>query len=169
MSRLFIYYNGRLNDGVNDGALDDSGCSIASAILGLKELGCCNEGLFPYDIKRINERPPKHCYEDAKYYRITNGATLKVNLQEMKECLAEGYPFVFGLTIVPSFTEAETNGGLVPLPEPDDEIDGNHYQHAMLAVGYDDRSKHFIVKNSWGPNWVSSTRKLTTEAFIIMY
>ena len=25
--------------------------------------------------------------------------------------------------------------------------------HAVLAVGYDDASSRFIVRNSWGPNW----------------
>jgi C1A family cysteine protease len=25
--------------------------------------------------------------------------------------------------------------------------------HAVLGVGYDDNSKCFIIKNSWGENW----------------
>jgi C1A family cysteine protease len=30
-----------------------------------------------------------------------------------------------------------------------------HGWHAMLAVGYSDESKCFIVRNSWGEKWVS--------------
>jgi C1A family cysteine protease len=28
--------------------------------------------------------------------------------------------------------------------------------HAVLVVGYDDRTQLFLVRNSWGPSWVSS-------------
>ncbi|CAF4621728.1 unnamed protein product [Rotaria socialis] len=158
VSRLFIYYNGRVRDAVDEGIIEDSGCSIAGAIEGLKEYGCCKEDWFPYDIRKVNQRPPKNCYDDAIHFRITHGLVLKPNLQEMKVCLAQGYPFVFGLKTFKSFSTAETNGGLVPMPEPNEDISLDHYQHAMLAVGYDDKLKQFIVKNSWGPNWVSCVR-----------
>ncbi len=29
------------------------------------------------------------------------------------------------------------------------------FSHALLAVGYSDQSESFIVRNSWGENWVS--------------
>jgi C1A family cysteine protease len=25
--------------------------------------------------------------------------------------------------------------------------------HAVMAVGYDDEKKHFIIQNSWGTEW----------------
>lgn len=28
------------------------------------------------------------------------------------------------------------------------------FSHAMLAVGYSDHSKSFIIRNSWGEDWV---------------
>ena len=31
------------------------------------------------------------------------------------------------------------------------------YRHAMLAVGYSDQSRSFIVRNSWGQIWVIKT------------
>lgn len=31
------------------------------------------------------------------------------------------------------------------------------FSHAMLAVGYSDLSKAFIVRNSWGADWVGVT------------
>ncbi|CAF4812951.1 unnamed protein product, partial [Rotaria sp. Silwood1] len=49
--------------------------------------------------------------------------------------------------------DAETNGGIVPMPQPDEAINDNHGTHAMLAVGYSDRAKCFIVRNSWGTEW----------------
>ena len=39
------------------------------------------------------------------------------------------------------------------------------FSHALLAVGYSDHSKSFIVRNSWGPNWV---RNLPVHWFFIV-
>ena len=33
------------------------------------------------------------------------------------------------------------------------------FSHAMLAVGYSDRSQSFIVRNSWGEDWVTDYPK----------
>ncbi|CAF3309267.1 unnamed protein product [Rotaria sp. Silwood2] len=153
VSRLFIYYNGRMKDEPDIKFVEDSGCSITGAIMGLKEYGCCKEENFRYDINRINERPPCQCYSEAANYRITNGMQLNANLYEMKACLAQGYPFAFGLATFPSFAEAETNGGIVLMPKPEETKNSNGDLHAMLAVGYVDRSEQFIVKNSWGSKW----------------
>jgi len=38
--------------------------------------------------------------------------------------------------------------GEVPMPGPDEEALGGH---AVLAVGYDDATGRFLVRNSWGP------------------
>jgi len=36
------------------------------------------------------------------------------------------------------------------MPQPSEQVAGGH---AVLAVGYDDRSQWFLVRNSWGPDW----------------
>jgi hypothetical protein len=154
VSRLFIYYHGRIKDGAQDNSLTDRGCSINGAIEGLKEFGCCREDMFPYEVSRVNAKPPPNCFSDAISYRITDGMGISSDLNEMKACLAENYPFAFGLVTFVSFSEAETNGGRVPMPGPNEALGTQHSRHAMLAVGYDDRLQCFIVKNSWGTNWV---------------
>ena len=154
MSRLFIYYNGRIKGDMSENSLQDSGCSITAAIEGLKEFGCCKEEMFPYDVSKINEKPPPHCFSDAVNYRIIDGMQINTDLNEMKACLAENYPFAFGLVTFVSFAEAETNGGRVPMPKPNEAQGVQHKRHAMLAIGYDDGLQCFIVKNSWGNNWV---------------
>jgi hypothetical protein len=54
--------------------------------------------------------------------------------------------------------QAGHNGGRVTTPNPYYESQAaKHGCHAMLAVGYSDPSKCFIVRNSWGENWVSLT------------
>ncbi len=41
--------------------------------------------------------------------------------------------------------------------------DTEYFRHAMLAVGYDDQSKSFIVRNSWGESWVNNKENIDFE------
>jgi C1A family cysteine protease len=69
-------------------------------------------------------------------------------LAQMQGCLASGYPFVFGFTVYESFesdTVAQT--GIVPMPAQGEQVLGGH---CVVAVGYDDTQRRFIVRNSWG-------------------
>jgi C1A family cysteine protease len=73
------------------------------------------------------------------------------DLNQMKGCLASGYPFVFGFTVYQSFespTVART--GHAPMPGSGERPVGGH---AVVAVGYDDANQWFIVRNSWGAAW----------------
>ncbi len=73
------------------------------------------------------------------------------NLNQMKGCLASGYPFVFGFTVYESFeSEQVAKDGHAPMPKPGEQVLGGH---AVLAVGYDDVNQWFIVRNSWGTGW----------------
>lgn len=156
VSRLFIYYNARLKDGLDESNMKDDGAFITGAIEGLKEFGCCKEQSFPYKKSNVNKKPLRNCYEEAKAYRVTEGTQVKADLDEMKACLAQGHPFVFGLMLFESFSDAETNDGRVPMPDNEYEAQREvHGWHALLAVGYSDRSQCFIIRNSWGANWVS--------------
>jgi C1A family cysteine protease len=69
----------------------------------------------------------------------------------MEGCLADGFPFVFGFTVYDSFESAEVarTGGL-QMPKPIEGVVGGH---AVLAVGYDDKTERFTVRNSWGASW----------------
>ena len=42
------------------------------------------------------------------------------------------------------------HSGVLQMPQPDEQVLGGH---AVLAVGYDDASQRFIVRNSWGTDW----------------
>jgi C1A family cysteine protease len=69
----------------------------------------------------------------------------------MKACLASGYPFIFGFTVYDSFeSDAVAKTGIVPMPSKTELVLGGH---AVMAVGYDDSKKWFIVRNSWGEDW----------------
>jgi C1A family cysteine protease len=82
---------------------------------------------------------------------VTVYAHVAQNLVQMQGCLASGYPFVFGFTVYDSFeSDAVAQTGNVPMPIPAENVLGGH---AVLAVGYDNTKRVFIVRNSWGPDW----------------
>jgi C1A family cysteine protease len=159
-SRLFIYYNERAIEG-HVGY--DSGAQIRDGVKSVAQLGVCPESDWPYDDTpadgdggpfppgaRDGEKPSPECYAEAKKYTAVQYQRLSHTLSQVKGCLAEGYPFVFGITVFPSFWSAPGQQAVVtPLPTASEAPVGGH---AVLAVGYDDGKGWFVVRNSWGPN-----------------
>ena len=47
--------------------------------------------------------------------------------------------------------------GMLNMPQPGEEVEGGH---AVVAAGYDDTQKRFLVRNSWGIDWGMSTIEL---------
>jgi C1A family cysteine protease len=146
-SRLFIYYNERV---MEHSVSSDSGAMIRDGIKTLKKLGVCSEKKWPYLIEKFKNKPAAECYKEALDHQITSYHRI-LSLNDMKSCLADGYPFVFGFTIYESFESSEVaKTGTAGMPGPGERALGGH---AVLAVGYDEDSKRFIVRNSWGKRW----------------
>ena len=118
VSRLFIYYNARVKDQKSEKVVD-TGCTMTSVIEALEEFGTCLESIWPYDISRVNTRPNDQAYQEAKRHKITEALRININLYEMKSCLAQGFPFAFGLKLYSSFDQAATTG-VVPMPNTED-------------------------------------------------
>lgn len=150
VSRLFIYYNARYEEG---GALEDAGTTMLSAINGLKKYGACREDLWPNDIDYINDEPDSGAYEHAAKFKITEAEYVETNLDLWRHTLADGYPIAFCLNTFSSFDDATHNRGRVPIPKKTEQEREEHGWHAMLCVGYLDKDEMFIVRNSWGEEW----------------
>lgn len=147
LSRLFIYYNERV---IEHSVRSDSGAMIRDGIKTLARQGVCIETQWPYDVSRFTAKPGAACYKEALDHQITSYHRI-LTLDEMRTCLAEGFPFVFGFTVYESFeSEQVSRTGDVNMPKPAECVMGGH---AVLAVGYDDAKKRFIVRNSWGTAW----------------
>ena len=147
-SRLFIYYNERV---IERTVSTDSGAQIRDGIKSVAKQGVCPEPDWPYDISKFTVRPPQTDYKEALENRAVSYSRLTHNLNLLKGCVASGYPFVFGFTVYESFeSQAVANSGVVPMPSPTEETLGGH---AVLAVGYDDSTQRFIIRNSWGTGW----------------
>ncbi len=147
-SRLFIYYNERVMEGTV-GA--DSGAMIRDGIKSIAQLGVCDELDWPYDIAKFKNKPTAPCYKKALAHQALTYRRLVQSPVQMKNCLASGYPFVFGFSVYESFeSQAVAKTGLVPMPAANEKMLGGH---AVLAVGYDDASQRFTVMNSWSDKW----------------
>ncbi len=147
LSRLFIYFNERV---IEHSAKSDSGAMLRDGMKTLAKQGVCTEKKWPYVISKFRVKPNRACYKEASQHEITSYNRL-VTLDEMRTCLAEGFPFVFGFTVYESFESQQVaQTGLLPLPQPGEKQVGGH---AVLAVGYNDSEKRFLIRNSWGADW----------------
>jgi C1A family cysteine protease len=147
-SRLFIYYNERVIEHTVD---SDSGAQIRDGVKSVHKLGAPPETDWPYDINQFSKKPPEKAYTDAKNYQSILYQRVTPTLGQLKGCLASGFPFVFGFTVYESFESQEmANTGHLGMPGSGEKQLGGH---AVLAVGYDDSSQSFIVRNSWGADW----------------
>jgi len=147
-SRLFIYYNERVMEHTVN---SDSGAMIRDGIKSVNKIGACSETLWPYDINQFTIKPSKAAYDDAAKHTAVSYQRLVPNLNQLKGCLADGFPFVFGFSVYDGFESQEVSKtGELNLPTPKEQLLGGH---AVLAVGYDDKINRFIVRNSWGSKW----------------
>ena len=148
-SRLFVYYNERQMEG---SVGEDAGASLQDGIKTLEKYGVCPETMWPYDISKFTVKPSGECYNVA----IQNRALAVTNIPDdeisMKTSLVSGTPFAVGIAVYESF-EAPTvaTTGVVPMPDTKREkcVGG----HAVVVVGYNDESKTWLMRNSWGANW----------------
>ena len=147
-SRLFIYYNERV---IEHTVSSDSGAMIRDGIKSINKQGVCTEKMWPYNIDMFTKKPSTECYTDAMKHLVTSYHRVNRKIEQMQSCLAEGYPIVFGFTVYESFeSEAVAKSGIINMPKPSEKTVGGH---AVLAVGYDNSSSRFIVRNSWGNKW----------------
>jgi C1A family cysteine protease len=147
MSRLFIYYNERV---IEHSVKTDSGAMIRDGIKTLAAQGACTEKKWPYNVAQFAAKPSAACYSEAKKHKISTYHRI-VTLDDMRGCLSEGYPFIFGFTVYDSFeSQAVAKSGVVPMPKESEKVLGGH---AVLGVGYNDAAKRFVVRNSWGAGW----------------
>ena len=147
-SRLFIYYNERAREGT---VAKDSGGQIRDGIKSVASQGVCPETDWPYLKRNVLRKPPAKAYSGARTYRVVEYQRMMHHLDQLRSCLAEGYPFVFGIKVFTSFQGSAVKGtGRLDMPRKGEKSIG---LHAVLAAGYDDRSRRFIVRNSWGTKW----------------
>jgi C1A family cysteine protease len=147
-SRLFVYYNERLMEGTEG---KDVGGQIRDGIKSIANQGDCPEHHWPYREEMVTQKPAEECYSQARGFKALEYQRISHNLDHLKACLASGYPFVFGIKVYSSFQgQAVADSGRLNLPRKGEKSVG---LHAVVACGYDDSQRRFIVRNSFGSGW----------------
>ena len=147
-SRLFIYYNERV---IENSVNNDSGAQIRDGIKTVNKQGVCPEKDWPYNISEFARKPHASCYSEALKHQVLSYHRVTRDPDQMKGCLAEGFPFVLGFTVYDGFeSSAVARTGVLNLPKKSEKMVGGH---AVMAVGYDDTAARFIIRNSWGAGW----------------
>lgn len=153
-SRLFIYYNERdLEGNLDEEKFGKIGApvSLRDCIKSVHEQGYCPENMWPYDTEKLYIKPPAAAFDSARLHHSYSYQRIKNNINHLKHCLEEGFPFLFGFTVYPAFESAAAGQtGFVPMPKAGEKSIGGH---AVIAVGYDDAKQQFIFRNSFGSGW----------------
>lgn len=135
----------------------DTGAYLRTVMGSLALFGSPPEDYWEYNIKKFEEEPTPFCYafasnyQSLKYVRIDQPhMTTEAIITLLKRFLARKFPVMFGFTCFESLDKASDNKGVVPYPEPYEDIVGGH---AITLCGYDDTTSLFLFKNSWGIEW----------------
>ena len=118
---MFIYYNERSIEGTT---ASDSGAQIRDGIKSVTQWGDCPETEWPYDSSQFAVQPPPQCYTDAAQHLALVYESVNQDLDDLRGCLAAGFPFVFGFTVYASFeSDYVARTGQVPMPHWFERVD----------------------------------------------
>lgn len=147
-ARLAIYYCTRILEGT---VFEDSGASIRNAIKAIARWGFCDENLYPYDISKFKDKIPSSVYGAMWHERINQYLSVNQDESDIKSVLASGNLVTFGFTVYSSFISNEVAAtGIMPMPQINERIQGGH---CVTLVGFNDDTRMFITRNSWGEGW----------------
>jgi C1A family cysteine protease len=150
LSRLQLYMTSRAID--KSSLVEDSGATIRGCMKAVSKYGLCNEKIWSYDILNFDKLSPSEAFRNL--YKLTNFiyTFIKQDLKSIKQVLASGKPVLIGILIYSSFESINaTNYGIISMPDTTTETSLGG--HAILLVGYDDKTKVFKFQNSWGVGW----------------
>jgi C1A family cysteine protease len=148
-SRLFIYYNERLMEGT---VKQDAGAAIRDGIKSVAQIGAPPETLWPYVIAKFASKPSATAYKEARKHEAIRYSRVTQDQTSIQNVLALGFPISFGFTVYASFESNVGANGIVPMPQPQENVLGGH---AVVAIGYKSigGQLYFECRNSWGPAW----------------
>lgn len=146
LSERYVFYYTNILKGKPEG-----GASYKTVLDAIAENGVCDESLCPYDLDKMQEEPSIQARNAAQAHRVTEAMNVNVCHEHITSAVSEGYPVGISLKLFESF--GETYKGFVSYPTEDELASGETGYHAMVVVGYSERDKVYIVRNSWGESF----------------
>lgn len=165
-SRQQIYYDVRLIEGTVG---QDAGVETDDLFKVLTGSGAAPESLWPYTPSDFTTQPPKSVADAAVKYRLSSYSQL-VSEEDFLNCLAEGFPFILGITVYQSL-EGDQLAQTGVMQSPNTIVEAVLGGHDVTVVGYDTdfynnpdfiqsglgtwgvNSTALLIRNSWGTDW----------------
>lgn len=134
--------------------MQDQGTFLSITAEAIRRFGGCEERFWPYKAKLVNVQPSSDVYREAKRFTVTP-VKIPLSLTAIKKALSNSFPVVIGIVLHHSAeSEARGQGGHISIPDPFSKTIQNAQVHAVVFCGYNENTQHFIVRNSWGKDWV---------------
>lgn len=144
-SRMFSYWAGRKQVGSQK---SDVGVHISDALDGLNKRGWVPERAYRYLSENLNRRPdPKTFQNSAKRKGRISYSTPTQSEQVLENLLLSGKPVIAAIRVFPQIYGLRDE---VLRLEKNLTSDSGH---AVLITGFDDATKTFSFRNSWGTSW----------------
>jgi len=146
LSSLFVYYNARMLSANQSRNVPIFASHSPASLLAW---GACGDVQWPYVEDKFDQEPSVEAYKVATLFEAVQYARLRTT-EEIRVSLTQGIPAMFGSDIPRGYyDEARKTGRMPELGKAGGDPSG----HAMLIVGYDDRDKTWIVRNSHGADF----------------
>ncbi len=132
-SRMFIYYNERLNTDTYN---------LNNSIQSLLKYGFCDINEYIYDANKLNDEPSKEIYEKANEIRFKfEMIKLKKNLNSFCSSLINNEPIIISIAIYDNF---DINSSFIDIPD-----DSNNKQIGGITIiicGFNIYKQVFIIQ-----------------------
>jgi C1A family cysteine protease len=123
------------------------GTSVSATLNLLRDTGSVPIEEFAFDGGWCGRQPTAAELERAKQFRIKSWAAFDATaVDRVKQQLARGVPVIFSTRTTQKLAALRGDAVL-----EEDDIPGEG--HAMVAVGYDDAKRAFLIQNSLGQSW----------------
>lgn len=164
LSEMQVYYDIRLREGTQNQV---AGVSMIDGPNVALKTGAASEISWPYYYSRWNQVPPATVMAEAATHKIGSYSML-AGRNDFLACLADGHPFIVGLTIYQSFEGSQaTSTGIIPMPINGETFYGGH---CVLIIGHDPnyqgRGDHYEFRNCWGSGWGDSGNGWLPAAYL---
>jgi hypothetical protein len=149
LSRLFLWYYGRLYMDPPRNGDKTSGCYNRLIMEVIARLGVPSESLWPYSMSQACVRPSITSQREAfhrrskAFHKIVRDKNLVTNIVR---ALHQTPGVVFGTSLGNEFFDHK-GGKVLGVPTR------TAGRHAMVIVGHDPSKNAFKVRNSWSPAW----------------
>jgi C1A family cysteine protease len=128
---------------------DDNGARIIDCINVLRDIGAPPEFVYPYEEKKIFNKPNIAVSKFALYCKLLGSK--EIIRQNIKKELVANNPVIFGIKVFSSFNNDKTiKTGHIVMPSKDDDLIGGH---SSILIGFNDSTNEYVFINTWGKTW----------------